>query len=715
MSDGLFDFGCDLMEGEVKRIVYRSADGYTVFRLATEDGEITCVGYLASINPGERIRVSGKWVTHPRYGRQLSLEKYEIIPPKTSEGIIRYLSSGLIKGIGRSTAERIVEHFGESTLEVIQKEPERLKEVPGVGPTRVEAITRAWKEQRNVSELILFLESHGIRASTALRIYRKYGAKSIEIIRENPYRLASEIWGIGFLTADRIAMKLGLNPDSPQRIEAGIHYVLSQATEEGHVYLPTSYLLERSLQLLGVGEDLFQTCLEALIERGDVIIEDERVYLPYLHQAEVVVAERLRELSHTPGGLEKVNIGEVIAAVESQQGLKFDDSQVRAIEEGLRSGFVVITGGPGTGKTTITKAFVNAYEMQGLRVKLAAPTGRAAKRMSELTGREAKTIHRLLEYNPQEDVFYRNQYNPVDADLVIVDEASMLDLLLASSLLKAISNGTSVVFVGDVDQLPPVGPGNLLRDVIDARRFTVKRLQRVFRQDEDSILIENAHRINRGDFPILGNPMSDFFLVEKQTPGEVAQAIVDLCARVLPSRLGMNPFEEIQVLAPMYKGDAGANNLNHLLQTALNPGTDRFRGGFRPGDKVMQLRNNYEKMVFNGDIGLVIDCDEEGGYIRVQFEHVVDYDSVEADELTLAYAVTVHKSQGSEFPCVVMPVVTQHYVMLYRNLLYTAVTRAEKLVALVGSRKALSLAIKNVRTDKRYSSLSERISRMIPA
>jgi exodeoxyribonuclease V alpha subunit len=714
-GDNMFDQRLDGTEGEVVNITFRSEDGYTVLKFRTEEDEFTCTGHFARIGEGDRLRITGKWVVHPRYGPQLSIESYEIVPPHTADGIARYLGSGLIKGIGREMAQRIVDRFGEKTLEIIDKRPGRLLEVEGIGQSRLKAVKKAWREERALSELVMFLESHGIRATSALKIFKRYGAKAVEVVRDNPYRLASDIWGIGFVTADRIAYKLGIDPEAGIRVRAGITYVLGQATDEGHVFLPAEFLSSRCTSLLGVTEVSFEDALDGLRRDGDVVVDGDRVYLPALHDAETSIVRDLEHRFLTEHRPVVEDVDSTLLDIERTQGVTFDKSQLNAVSQGLRSGFTVITGGPGTGKTTIVQGFVRVYEANGLRISLAAPTGRAAKRMSEITGREARTIHRLLEFNPKEGFFRRNEENPIETDMVVVDEASMLDIQLASSLLKAIKPTTSVLFVGDVDQLPPVGPGNFLKDIIDAGCFPVHKLTRIFRQDETGTIVENAHSINRGEFPEFSRSGGDFFLIEEDNPAQVAGTIVDLVSRRLPGKFGFDRFADIQVLSPMYKGEAGATNLNAMLQQALNSGGRRIDDlRFREGDKVMQLRNNYEKTVFNGDIGRVLECDPEEGRLRVQFDFSVEYDRTELDELTLAYAVTVHKSQGSEFPCIVMPVLTQHYIMLFRKLLYTAVTRAKSLVVLVGSRRAVGLAVRNARTDQRYSALSERLRDAVP-
>ncbi|MFH1218981.1 MAG: ATP-dependent RecD-like DNA helicase [Candidatus Eisenbacteria bacterium] len=710
VNEGLFEEKQLEIKGEVKRITYRSEDGYTVLRLEAPGSGATCVGYFARIGPGDRIKAKGKWVAHPRYGRQFSVTTYQVIPPHTTEGIARYLASGLVKGVGEGIADRIVERFGEKTLEVIEKEPRRLLEVEGLGPKRVQAIKKAWREQREISELVVFLESHGIRVGSALKIHKQYGAASIDVIRENPYRLASEIWGIGFATADKIAYRLGVAPDAPVRVRAAIVYLLSEASVEGHVFLEERLLRAQCGSMLGIAETAFEDAVAVLAGESQIVQERERIYLPHLLEAEKSIVASLRRLYESEDRPALSSLDEVLARMENEQGRPFGDSQLSAIKRGLSSNPAIITGGPGTGKTTIVRAFVDVYESHGLKVCLAAPTGRAAKRMSEIAQSEAKTIHRLLEYSPQDGVFRRNAQNPIVADLVVVDEASMLDILLASALLKAIKPSTSVILVGDIDQLPPVGPGNFLRDVIEAGRFPVQRLTHIFRQEAGSTIVENAHRINEGEFPVFSKDSGDFFMIDEENPGEVANKVVELCSRKLPVGFGLDPVSDIQVLAPMYKGDAGAINLNARLQEALNPLGKRLEElRFRVGDKVMQLRNNYDKMVFNGDIGRVVDYDPDGDRLIIRFDADVEYDRSELDEVTLAYAITVHKSQGSEFPCVVLPVLTQHYIMLYRNLLYTAVTRAKSVVVLVGTRRAVGLAVRNIKTEQRFSSLAERL------
>lgn len=698
--------------GEVVKVTFRGEDGYTVAKVLTEDGEeVTCVGSFETTGKGDKRRFYGKWVDHPKYGIQFSVDFSEPLPPKTTDGVISYLSSGLIPGIGKALAQRIVTCFGERTIEILDSEPNRLREVPGIGDKRIEAIKRAWREQHGLRELVAMLRSHGISVGTALRIHKQYGADALTVINQNPYRLALEVWGIGFAKADEIATRLGVQRDSPTRIKAGIHFTLWKASEEGHVFLPLSEVFKRAKATLGVEQEDIETCLVELQEEGIVVEEDGRIYLPSLYWAEISVASRLRRMLSlskvSNSGSQEVDITKVLAMSK----INLHSSQKEAIRRAIDSKVMIITGGPGTGKTTLIKVLVDYFEKQGKMVSLAAPTGRAAKRMTELAGCQAKTIHRLLEYSPLEGVFRRDSQNPLDADLVIIDESSMLDLPLANHLLSALRDDASVIFVGDVDQLPPVGVGSFFADLVQSKLVPVSRLTKVFRQEEGGGIVENAHKINRGEFPSFTDPNGDFVLIEKEDPAEVAETVVRLCSQVLPCSFGYDPMSDVQVLSPMYKGEVGATILNQKLQNALNPRGKQFDGTrFRVGDKVMQIRNNYEKMVFNGDIGIVVGIDEEEDKLIVEFDGEIEYERSDLEEITHAFAITVHKSQGSEFKCIVMPVITQHYVMLHRNLLYTAVTRAKQKVILVGTRKAVGIAVRNIRSERRHSWLAQRLA-----
>ena len=733
----------ETVEGVVDRITYYNEEnGYTIARLSVRGGALcTLVGNMMGISVGESLRATGEWATHPQYGRQFKLERYETTMPATVEGMRKYLGSGLIKGIGPVTARRIVKRFGADTLQVIDEEPTRLSEALGVGSRRVALITQAWNEQKRIRDLMVFLQEHDVSVGLAVKIYRQYGDDALRIVRDDPYRLAQDIYGIGFVTADRIARKLGLPGDSPRRVQAGVTYVLGQMTTEGHVYSPQSRLIADSAEILVVDQALVQECVETL-EQGDVIRRDHlprcvgahdagvhshalreepAVYLTPFHHSEVGVARLIHNLSSAPqpGRLFETpaNYERRIGDVARQDGIRLSPAQQDAVQAALTHNVVVLTGGPGTGKTTTIRTILRLLELRGSRVVLAAPTGRAAKRLAELTGHEAKTIHRLLEFSPQAGYqFQRNEENPLKADHIIVDEASMLDLLLTYHLLKAISANARLLLVGDVDQLPSVGAGNVLRDLIDSGQVAVVRLDTIFRQSKDSWIIENAHRINRGELPQFHWDASDFFLFPAEDPARAAELVVDLVANRIPRKFGFDPRKDIQVLCPMHRGIAGVVNLNEQLQATLNPSdagkAERRASGrlFRMGDRVMQIRNNYDKDTFNGDTGIITGIDLEDQIVHVLMDdRRVAYDFIELDDLMLAYAISVHKSQGSEYPVVVIPLVTQHYMMLQRNLLYTAVTRAQKLVVIVGSRRAIGMAVKNRQVVNRHTGLQQRL------
>ncbi len=738
------------ISGSVERITYYNEEnGYTVLRLRPDrrdmlpyayasgrEALITVIGHLPETNPGEWLKIAGRWESHPQHGRQFRAERCEQALPATIEGIKRYLGSGLIRGVGRVMAERIVNQFGEETLDVIEHEPERLAQVSGIGPRRVEGILRAWEEQRSIKEVMLFLQSHGISTTLATKIYKQYGDEALPIVRETPYRLVCDIHGVGFITADKIAQALGLEREDPGRIEAGIAYTLNQKTQDGHVYFPQNELEPQAAEILGVGEEQVRTVIDSLA--GEELIVRETlagysaagetengegepvtaVYLTPLYFSEVGVTNRLNRLvNHRTSRLRAGGGGQSrlpLPPVQTAGSHPLSLEQAGAVETALAQKVTVLTGGPGTGKTTTLRALLDTLDSRGHTYALASPTGRAAKRLSEATGRPAKTIHRLLEFKPGEG-FGRNEDNPIDADMVIIDECSMLDVVLANSLLRAIDPASHLLLVGDVDQLPSVGAGDVLRDLIASGVPAVVRLRTIFRQAQDSLIVRNAHRINQGEMPETPPNGPDFFLFVKEDPTELAELIVDIVRRRLPAKFGFDPFEDIQVLCPMYQGAAGVSNLNLLLQAGLNPGgrkAERQLGGrtFRVGDKVMQTVNNYDKNVFNGDIGRIsaIDPVEQTIKINIDGQPVV-YDFLEMDELVHAYAISVHKSQGSEYPCVVMPVTTQHYLLLQRNLLYTAVTRAKKLVILAGTRRAIAIALKNNRVAERFTGLAQRL------
>ena len=672
------------------------------------------VGAMAAM-PGESVRLDGVWSTHPQYGRQFKFTRYTLVYPATVEGVRKYLGSGLIKGIGPVTAKRIVEHFQLDTLEVIDQAPDRLLEVPGTGPKRVAIIKKGWETQKQIKDVMIFLQSHGVSTGYSVRIYKEYGTKAISLVRANPYRLEQDIFGVGFLTADRIAQRLGIGEAAPARLKAGLRYVLNQASEQGHVFLPRDELLQAAQQELTVDVSLILPQITELAREEGVVLEGDRVYLPVLYHAESGVASSLCRLLRDPPPPVNWDVPAAIKALGRGQGIQYDETQIQALRMAVQSKVMVLTGGPGTGKTTITRGIIGLLQQQHLGVLLCSPTGRAAKKLSEATGREAKTIHRLLGFKPPHG-FEHDQNRPLRAGAVIVDEASMIDITLMHSLLKAVPTAARLVLVGDIDQLPSVGPGSVLGDLIDSGVIPVVRLTHIFRQAQQSHIITNAHRINQGEFPHVDNQTAlDFFFCEEEEPDRVAALIQELCSQRLPQRYGFDPIEDSQVLCPMYKGVTGATHLNQVLQQSLNPnGQSWSRGGtdYRVGDKVMQTRNNYDKSVFNGDVGRIRTIDVAEQTVTVAFDVVVEYEFGELDELVLSYAVSVHKSQGSEYRAVLMPITTQHYMMLQRNLLYTAITRAKELVVLVGTKKAIAIAVRNDQIAQRHTALAERLQPM---
>ncbi len=707
------------LRGIVDRITFQNEEnGYTVARLQVEglaaynNRPATIVGEMLSINPGETVVLEGEWTTHKQYGAQFKIESYQTVHPSTVEGMRRYLGSGLIKGIGPVTAKRIVDHFGKEALDVIERDPKRLVEVEGLGAKRAKWIIKAWEDQREIHNVMLFLQSHEVGTGYAVKIWKRYGHEAVELIRENPYRLSVDVWGIGFLTADRIAQKMGIPAHSDRRIQAGLLHVLNEAADkEGHVFLPEDALIESCAEALDVPIDAIPPCVAQLLSEESIVVDDERVYLPHLYYAEQGAATRCYQLSQVQR-IELGNIPAEIRAIEQRDGVTFAPRQKLALEKALSHNLLVLTGGPGTGKTTTIKGLIALLEARNKKIALAAPTGRAAKRMSEATGHEAKTIHRLLKFSPSEMAFEKNFENPLEIEALIVDEISMVDTVLMNSLLRAVPISASVVLVGDVDQLPSVGAGNVLKDVIASGIVEVVELNEIFRQAQTSRIITNAHAINRGEMPYLQNDRdADFFFLEVSEPDQVVEMVCGLCAARLPRTYRLDSIEDIQVLVPMYRGETGANNLNQVLQDELNPkGQEMTRGGirFRVGDKVMQVRNNYDRDVFNGDIGRVQGIEDD--ILRVRFQdRVLEYEFSELDELVLAYAMSVHKSQGAEFRAVVMPLTTQHYMMLQRNLLYTAITRARELVVLAGTKQALGMAVRNNRVAERHTTLSQRI------
>ena len=700
----------------VERITYQNAEnGYSVMKVKVKgyDDLVTLVGNLLEVPAGSVLLCEGEWRVDKRYGQQFQCETWEEVMPATAYGLEKYLGSGLVKGIGPKFAKLIVGHFGTDTIEVIETDIERLYEVPGIGKKRVEKIRESWEKQKDIKNVMLFLQGFGVSTAYAAKIYRQYGKESIDKVKENPYRLADDIWGIGFKTADGIARKMGYEMNDERRLRSGLIYTLNQLADEGHCYAEEEQLIATAKQMLEADEECIRTAMTHAIETEDLMLDGTAIYLPPFYYAECGTANRLNALVHTKEAGSIFTARFDLAKLQRETGIEYDDVQVEAIRQAIASKVMVLTGGPGTGKTTTTKAIIAALQSAGMRILLAAPTGRAAKRMSEATGMEAKTIHRLLEYNPQ-DGYKRNDENPLEGDALIVDECSMIDIILMNNLTKALPTKMRLVLVGDIDQLPSVGAGNVLRDIIDSGVIPVVRLTRIFRQAQSSRVVMSAHAINRGCFPDISNGQhTDFFFMKQEEPEKVAETIVSLVRDRLPKAY-RQPTANIQVLTPMQRGVVGAANLNMALQQALNHNTAALvRGGytFKEGDRVMQLRNNYDKDIYNGDLGYVRSVDMEERTLTVDFDgQMVEYEASELDELTLAYATTIHKSQGSEYPIVVMPVLMTHYVMLQRNLIYTGITRAKKICVLVGQTKALAYAIHNMKVLKRNTRLKERLA-----
>ena len=703
----------------VERITYQNADnGYTVLKCAVKNYSdlVTVVGTMPDTHVGSVLSLEGIWKMDARYGRQFSVEKFEETLPATVYGIEKYLGSGLVKGVGPKFAKRIVEKFGKDTLNIIEDTPDKLLTVQGIGKVRVDRIKTSWQEQKEIKNIMLFLQSHEVSTSHATKIFKTYGSESIAIVKENPYRLADDIWGIGFKTADSIAQKMGIDKGKFVRLRSGIFYTLNKLAEAGHCYATREQLIGKARELLEVEDAELEITLDEMIRTNDVIREvageQEAVYLPPYYFSESGCAKRLFRLMSC-GKKKSEDAEEILKKVAASSEITYDEIQWKAVKTAISSKVMVLTGGPGTGKTTTTLGIISAYKQAGCQIILAAPTGRAAKRMSEATGMEAKTIHRLLEYKPPEG-YQKNEEYPLEGDVLILDECSMIDIMLMYNLLKALPEQMSLILVGDIDQLPSVGAGNVLRDIIDSGCVPVVRLTRIFRQAQGSRIIMNAHRINKGEsIDMRGGKDSDFFFVTKESNQEVLDTIVQYCRTNLPRYYHVDPLQDIQVLTPMQRGECGAVNLNQVLQEAMNPSKIFLRRGgtqYRLKDKVMQIRNDYDKEVFNGDIGTITKVDMEERELTVLFdEREVIYDVTELDELTLAYAVTIHKSQGSEYPIVVMPFTMSHFVMLQRNLLYTGVTRAKKILVLVGEKKAVYYAIKNETTTGRNTMLARRL------
>ena len=796
----------ETLQGILERIVYENPDsGYTVGRLSARDHAelLTVVGNLASVNPGESLLLQGEWVDNAKYGRQFQIEKYETILPANVVGLRKYLGSGLIKGIGPKMATLIVRKFGMDTMDIIEHEPDKLARVPGIGQKRVESIKEAWEAQREIKNVMIFLQSHDVSTAHAAKIYKTYGNDAIPIVTENPYQLADDIYGIGFVTADTIAQKLGMDKDAPQRVEAGIKYVLSQKADEGHVFQHCSALVGACQTMLEQELEAIEQGIHALVEKEEIInpgftdlsntdeqdtvgepqdsyeisgqpsavsnqegiseadqeplstdnrqlITDNHsaIYLAPFYYAEIGVANQFSRLlgygerqnvGHTGTDTSLSNTTAFLAQLENEMGIRFAPQQREAIHTAMTASAMILTGGPGTGKTTTTVGMIRLFAAQGRHITLTAPTGRAAKRLSETTGGEAKTIHRLLEFSPRINSFKRNRQNPLDTDVVIVDETSMVDLVLMNRLMQAIRPSTTVILIGDTDQLPSVGAGNVLKALIDSQKIPVIELTEIFRQAQESMIVTNAHRINKGDFPELtGDADRNFFFMEEDDPDNIVELICSVIADRLPEHYDYHPIDDIQLLCPMRRGTLGTENLNKRLQEVLNAEytapaatyplersrfgvhthaqTSRFGdrsaivGGFRVGDKVMQIRNNYDYDVFNGDIGRVVAIERLDKKVCVQYhDKQVAYDTADLGELVLAYATTIHKAQGSEYPAVVIPLHTQHYLMLQRNLLYTGITRAKECVVIVGTKQALGICIRNNQVMQRNSYLAERL------
>ena len=698
----------------IEHITFQNSEnGYSIMKAKVKDQPdlVTLVGTMLDVPVGSVLLCEGDWKIDRKYGQQFVVESFEEVMPATVYGIEKYLGSGLVKGIGPKFAQLIVRQFGTDTIEVIETNVERLYEVPGIGKKRVEKIRESWEKQKDIKNVMLFLQGYGVSTAYAAKIYRCYGKESIDKVNENPYRLADDIWGIGFKTADGIANKMGYEKNDLRRCKSGLTYTLGQLSDDGHVYAEQEQLLKSAMELLEADQDSIVMAMKEMVESEQLIMDGDVIYLPPFYYAEIGTANKLKNLMGSMA-TKAVPIQPNMAAISLQTGIEYDEVQVDAIRQAVNSKVMVLTGGPGTGKTTTTQGIIAALKEMGLRILLAAPTGRAAKRMSEATGMEAKTIHRLLEYNPA-DGYKRNDENPIEGDVLIVDECSMIDILLMNNLVKALSESMRLILVGDIDQLPSVGAGNVLRDIIESERVPVVRLTRIFRQAQSSRIVMSAHAINAGRFPDISNGMNtDFFFIKNEDAESVATAIVDLVKNRLPKGYKMT-LDKIQVLTPMQRGVVGSANLNLILQESLNPTKEGLsRGGYnyRKGDRVMQIRNNYDKEVFNGDLGYIESINLEDRTLMVNFEdRMVEYEVSELDELSLAYATTIHKAQGSEYPIVVMPVLMKHYVMLQRNLIYTGITRAKKICVLIGSTRALAYAINNLTVSNRNTKLKERL------
>lgn len=716
------------IEGHLERITYFNEDThYTIARLkpAGLSATVTVVGYLAGVSLGETVKVNGRWETHPKYGQQLKIDSFEVTLPAGIEGIRTYLGSGIVKGIGPSLAARMVNAFGAETLEIIQGQPERLVEVDGIGETKAALIQNAWSEHHALRGLMQFLQKMGIQTSYCAKIYKEYGPDAVSLIQKDPFVLADDFPGAGFLMADTIARKQGVETEDPERVRACILHLILQNADDGHTFAERENLSARCENQFQIGQLAFENAIDELIEAKVVMVEPiaddpwaSSVYLKELYQAESGLAKRLQAMLSVPVETAEIEAESIARQVHQKLAINLSNEQLQVLEQIFSHRLAIITGGPGTGKTTLLRSISTIFQTEGKRLLLAAPTGRAARRLAEVTRRKASTIHRLLGYSFSDNGFLHNRDNPLDTDAVIIDEASMVDTVLMNNLLAAVPLSARLVLVGDVSQLPSVGPGNVLSDMIDSGSIPVFYLSKIFRQDRESAIVVNAHQVREGkltDFPdsTVIDDLSDFYFLEQSDPDLTAARIVELCCDELPAKFGLDPVNDIQVLTPMHKGAVGTINLNNLLQKVLNrqhaaektPGTS-----FKPGDKVMHLKNNYQKEVYNGDIGIVDSIDDENAELTVKYYgKAVSYEFDELDEMTMAYAISIHKSQGSEYPAVIVPLVTQHYVMLQRNLLYTAMTRGKELVILIGTRKALKIALQNDKPHRRLSSLAARL------
>jgi exodeoxyribonuclease V alpha subunit len=719
------------LQGQIERITYTNEEnGFTIARLKVygQRDLVTVVGNLMAPTPGEILKMKGEWADHAKYGEQFKIVQYKTTVPASVYGITKYLGSGLIKGIGPVMAKRIVKQFGKETLDVIENDIEKLAEIDGIGKKRIGMIKNAWQDQKEIREVMLFLQTHNVSSGYATKIFKHYGNRSIQVVKENPYRLATDIFGIGFVTADHIAEKLGFSKDSELRAEAGILYVLHQLADEGHVYYPYEALVKKCQEILAVDREVLVKAFGTIAVDKRIVIEDlnehieefaenkKAVYLAKFHVSETGIATRLKRLVKAPGAIREIDPDKAIEWVQKQLAITLAGRQVEAVKCAVANKVMVITGGPGTGKTTIINAILKIFSTLKVNIMLSAPTGRAAKRMTEATGHKAKTIHRMLEYSIRKGGFRKNVDYPLDCDLLIVDEASMIDTILMHHLLKGIPPTATFILVGDVDQLPSVGAGNVLKDIIASGAIPVVELNEIFRQAKESLIIINAHKINSGLLPSpkqSDNKLDDFYFIEQEDPEEVVRIILELTKERIPGRFGFDAVDDIQVLTPMHKGIVGAGNLNVELQSTLNPGQGGVMRGnrnYRLNDKVMQIKNNYDKEVFNGDIGRITRIDEAVRKVTISFDgRDRAYDYTDLDEIILAYAVSVHKSQGSDYHAVIIPIVTQHYILLQRNLIYTAITRGRKLVVMVGTRKALAIGVKNDKTKRRYTYLRYRL------